>query len=77
MEILFPLGLHPFDIDQNECNVYVNYGWYFSYWGSTLLSGPPHNYKRKEYGEIKKQTFLTLKNVTTSAGFEPTPQNEK
>lgn len=42
-------GVAPCDIDQNEenCN---SCGWYFNCCDSTLHSGPPHNYKRKEYG---------------------------
>ena len=46
------IGVAPFDINQNEDN-YYKCGWYFSCYGSTLYSGPPHNY-RKEYGPIKK-----------------------
>lgn len=43
------IGIAPFDVKQNECN-YNNCGWYFDCGSSTLSSGPPHNYKNKEYG---------------------------
>ena len=48
------IGVAPSDIDQNEEENYNKCGWYFYCWGSTLCSGPPHNYRRKEYGPRKK-----------------------
>ena len=48
------IGVAPSDIDQNENRSHEKCGWYFSCYGSTLYSGPPHNYKRKEYG-LKKE----------------------
>ena len=43
------IGVAPFDINQNGNNL----GWYFGCYGSILDSGPPHNYRRKEYGPRK------------------------
>ena len=47
------IGVAPSDINQNEGNVYEKCGWYFCCYGSTLCSGPPHNYINKEYGPRK------------------------
>ena len=48
------IGVAPFDIDQNEESNHKKCGWYFHCYGSTLYSGPPHNYKDKEYGPRKR-----------------------
>ena len=47
------LGVAPIDIDQNRDNRYTT-GWYFDCYESKLHSGPPHNYKKKEYGPVKE-----------------------
>ena len=47
------IGVVPSDIDQNEGYNYNKYGWYLNCYTSTLWSGPPHNYRGKEYG-LKK-----------------------
>ena len=47
------IGVAPSDIDQNDEN-YRKCGWYFDCSDSTLWSGPPHNYRKKEYGPRKK-----------------------
>ena len=44
------VGVTPSDIDQNEDDNYNKCGWYFYCYYSNLWSGPPHNYKWKEYG---------------------------
>ena len=44
------IGVAPFDINQNENWNFDSCGWYFACWTSTLCSGPPHNYNKKEYG---------------------------
>ena len=44
------VGVAPFDIGQNEKDNYIKCGWYLDCYDSTLWSGPPHNYKCKEYG---------------------------
>ena len=46
------IGIAPSDINQNEDRIY-NCGWYFDCYDSTLHSGPPHNYREKEYGPRK------------------------
>ena len=46
------IGVAP-DINQNEDKNYNKCGWYFYCYGSTLLSGPPHSYRGKEYGSRK------------------------
>ena len=47
------IGVAPSNINQNEdCN-YWKCGWYFYCWNSGLWSGPPHNYRGKEYGPRK------------------------
>ena len=43
------VGVAPLDINQNEDYNYDKCGWYFKCYDSTLRSGPPHNYKCKEY----------------------------
>ena len=48
------IGIAPSDINQNENHNYNKCGWYFDCYGSTLDSGPPHNYSGKEYGPRKK-----------------------
>ena len=47
------VGIAPSDINQNDDNNEVKCGWYFECYDSALCSGPPHNYKWKEYGSRK------------------------
>ena len=47
------IGIAPSDINRNESYNYCNCGWYFSCYDSTLFSGPPHSYRKKEYGPSK------------------------
>ena len=47
------IGVAPSDINHNENN-HDESGWYFNCWRSTLYSGPPHNYRNKEYGPRKR-----------------------
>ena len=47
------IGVVPSDVDQNTDNIFDKCGWYFSCYNSTLWSGPPHNYRGKEYGPRK------------------------
>ena len=49
------IGVAPFGINQNEGNNYYKCRWYFSCYCSTLWSGPPHNYRGKEYGTRKRR----------------------
>ena len=49
------IGVAPFDINQNEDENCKECGWYFGCCDSTLCSGPPHNYKSKEYGKRKRE----------------------
>ena len=48
------IGVAPSDIDQNEHNNYDKCGWYFYCYDSTLWSGPPQYYRKKEYGPRKE-----------------------
>ena len=48
------IGVAPSDINQWKDDNNDKCGWYFYCWGSTLFSGPPHNYKGKEYGPRKE-----------------------
>ena len=49
------VGVAPSDIDQNEeCN-YSKCGWYLGCYNLMLHSGPPHNYRGKEYGPRKEK----------------------
>ena len=48
------IGVAPFDIDQNEDENLNKSGWYFGCFYSALRSGPPHNYRNKEYGPRKE-----------------------
>ena len=48
------IGVAPFGIDRNTCN-YDKCGWYFNCYGSTLWSGPPHDYNWKEYEPMKEK----------------------
>lgn len=43
------MGVAPFDINQNDNENFERCGWYFFFNGSSLCSGPPHNYKWKRY----------------------------
>ena len=47
------IGVAPFDIDQNDF-IHNRQEWYFDCYGSKLWSGPPHNYRGKEYGPRKE-----------------------
>ena len=49
------VGVAPSDINQNEDRNYYKCGWYFDCFWSTLFSGPPQNYKGKDYGPRKGQ----------------------
>lgn len=49
------VGVAPFDTDQNEGLNSIKCRWYFHCYGSTLRSGPPHNYTYKMYGPRKKK----------------------
>ena len=49
------VGVAPFDIDPKESNNCESCGWYLNCYESSLRSGPPHNYNRKDYGPRKKQ----------------------
>ena len=48
------VGVAPFDINQNEDQNYNKCGWYLDCCHSTLCSGPPHDYNKKEYGPRKE-----------------------
>ena len=48
------IGVAPSDIDQNEDDNFNECGWYFDCYDSRLFSGPPHNYRGKEYGPRKE-----------------------
>ena len=47
------IGVVPSDIDQNGGGNFNKCGWYFDCRRSKLWSGPPHNYRDKEYGPRK------------------------
>ena len=47
------IGVAPSDIDQNTYNC-DKCGWYIDCYDSKLLTGPPHNYRGKEYGPRKE-----------------------
>ncbi len=47
------VGVVPADVDQNEYYVQNKCGWFFDCYSSKLYSGPPHNYRAKEYGKRK------------------------
>ena len=47
------IGVAPSDINQNEGRNFEECGWYIHCYNSTLVSGPPHNYRYKEYGPRK------------------------
>ena len=49
------IGVAPSDINQNEGENYNKCGWYFYCYLSELHSGPPHEYKGKEYGPRKEE----------------------
>ena len=44
------VGVAPFDINQNDDYNLFKCGWYLDCGLSTLVSGPPHNYRNEEYG---------------------------
>ena len=48
------VGVAPFDLNHDVSDDYKKTGWYFDCYGSTLHSGPPHNFKSKEYGPRKE-----------------------
>ena len=48
------IGVAPSDINQTETLIHNKCGWYFNCYRSTLCSGPPHDYKNKEYGPRKE-----------------------
>ena len=50
------IGVASSDINQNESDNINKCGWYFHCYESTLISGPPHNYRYpgKEYGPRKE-----------------------
>ena len=44
----------PSDVDQNRYESFNKFGWHFGCYESMLWSGPPHNYRAKEYGSRKE-----------------------
>ena len=48
------IGVAPSDINQNERENFKKRGWYFNCSYSKLWSGPPHNYRNKEYDPRKE-----------------------
>ena len=48
------IGVSPSDIKQNESRNFKKCGWYLNCFDSALRSGPPHNYRYKEYGPRKE-----------------------
>ena len=47
------IGVAPSDINQTKTSNYFECGWHFSCIHTTLWSGPPHDYKNKDYGPKK------------------------
>ena len=47
------IGVAPFDVDQDLGDIQETCGWYLDCYSSALYSGPPHNYKFKNYGPRK------------------------
>ena len=47
------IGVAPFGANKSEYYNYKSCGWCFHCNDSTLWSGPPHNYRKKEYGPRK------------------------
>ena len=48
------VGVAPFAVDQDNGNNHYSCGWYYHCYNSTLVSGPPQNYKDKGYGLRRK-----------------------
>ena len=48
------IGVAPALTSQNSVKNYMESGWYFNCSRSRLFSGPPHNYRGKEYGLRKR-----------------------
>ena len=48
------VGVAASDVNQNKTSFHEEYGWCFNCGSSTLHSGPPHNYRNKEYGPRKQ-----------------------
>ena len=56
------VGVAPFDIDPSSGgDVRKSCGWYFDCYESVLISGPPHNHWRKEYGPRKSSGWYVQK----------------
>ena len=49
------VGIAPSDMNQNNDFSFNKCGWYFSCFDSTLVSGPPHKYMKKDYGPRLQQ----------------------
>ena len=58
------IGIAPSDINQNEVENCNKCGWYFDCFDSTLLSGPPHNYREKEYDPRKERKYHYVRKGT-------------
>ena len=48
------IGVAPSDINQNGDDNFTKCGWHFNCHGSTLCSGPPYNYNKKNTAQGKK-----------------------
>ena len=47
------VGVGPSELKQSAYFIQYSYGWQIDCFGSTLVSGPPHNYKIRKYGPRK------------------------
>ena len=56
------VGIAPSDMNQNSDFSYNKCGWYFSCFDSTLVSGPPHKYLKKEYGPRMARDGMYVRN---------------
>lgn len=65
------VGVAPFDINQNVDSNLFRCGWYYDCGFSTLISGPPHNYRNEEYG-IRLEGGYVQKNTAVGVTMDTT-----
>ena len=56
------VGIAPIDFDINSTEHYNHCGWYYYCLDSTLYSGPPHNYRKKDLGlsKVKDEIIIVM-----------------
>jgi len=69
------IGVALSTINQSALDNYLNCGWYFYAYGSSLYSGPPLKYSNRRYGNLSGRTvdnsIIEMEVDTSNGNFSP------